>query len=83
MIAHAISKVKKFRLTYCPLSDSVSENKIQTLQHFSEYSKNIFNPSISALKYISSFTRFFGRATADPGAAQKRLEIGVVKTTLV
>ena len=73
MIAHAISKVKKFRLTYCLLSDSAAEDKIQALQHFSEYSKNIFNHSISVLKYISGFTGFFGRAAADPGAAEKRL----------
>jgi hypothetical protein len=53
------------------------------LQHFSEYSKNIFKPSISALNYISGFTRFFGPAAADPGAAQKCLEIEVIKTIQV
>jgi len=65
------------------LSDPSLGHKIQTLQHFSEYSKNIFNPSISALKYISVFTGFFCPAAADPGAAQKRLKIGVIKTIQV
>jgi len=65
------------------LSDSAVEYKVRTLQYFSEYSKNIFKPSISALNYISGFTCFFGPAAADLGAAQKCLEIEVVKTIQV
>jgi len=62
---------------------SKRRKEIQTSQRFSEYSKNVFKHSISALKYISSFTRLFARAAADPGAAEKRLEIGIIKTIQV
>ncbi|HBC75487.1 MAG TPA: hypothetical protein DC017_11685 [Candidatus Wallbacteria bacterium] len=65
------------------LSDSAAGYKIHTLQHFSEYSKYIFSSSISALKYISRFTRLFGRGAADPGPAEKRLKIWIIKTIQV